>query len=496
MVAEFKLPRPQIIPPLDVEFRPAALANREFNDAVAAAGKGVPLIFGLERSDGSFSRYDTRVFPEEDPRAAANLIYAERIFKFLLWQQGGWRIYIGGPRSIGEYIKDCYSATGVRAFDYRFMGEDVYEKRFTVIPCEPSEVPAEQECGRLLGGHLDGCRIGFDLGASDYKVAAVVAGKTVFSEEVVWEPGRRNDPDYYYCAIITALRKAAAKMARVDAVGGSAAGIYVDNQVRVASLFRNIPQDRYGTVRNLFLRIRDEMGVPLEIVNDGEVAALAGSMSLQDNGVLGLALGSSEAGGYVTLAGKITGWLNELAFAPIDYSQYAPVDEWSGDSGCGAQYLSQQCVFRLSSAVGIDIPSDITDAEKLNCVQEKLETGDRGATQIWESIGIYLGYAIAHYALFYELKHVLILGRCTSGRGGELILDGANKVLATEFPQLAEQIRIHLPDEHIRRVGQSIAAASLPGIGRRKADDTCNYAGALHLKNYPRRENEFKIRDL
>ena len=214
----------------------------------------------------------------------------------------------------------------------------------------------------------------------------------------------------------------------------------------------------------MFLRIRDEMGVPLEIVNDGEVTALAGSMALEDNGVLGIALGSSEAAGYVTLGGNITGWLNELAFAPVDYNPDAPIEEWSGDRGCGALYFSQQCVFRLAPKAGIEVPGDVTDAQKLEFVQEKLEAGHEGATKIWQSMGYYMGYAIAHYADFYELKHVLILGRCTSGKGGHLILDGANEVLQAEFPELASQINIQLPDEKSRRVGQSIAAASLPAI--------------------------------
>jgi predicted NBD/HSP70 family sugar kinase len=162
--------------------------------------------------------------------------------------------------------------------------------------------------------------------------------------------------------------------------------------------------------------------------------------------------------------GNITSWLNELAFAPIDYSPDAPVEGWSGDRGVGARYLSQQCVFRLAPQAEITIPQDATNAEKLRFVQKKLESGHEGATRIWQTMGIYMGYAIAHYADFYELKHVLILGRCTSGLGGLLILEGADKVLQTEFPELAAQIRIHLPDEKSRRVGQSIAAASLPAL--------------------------------
>jgi predicted NBD/HSP70 family sugar kinase len=202
----------------------------------------------------------------------------------------------------------------------------------------------------------------------------------------------------------------------------------------------------------------------MEIVNDGDVTALAGSMSLEDNGVLGIAMGSSEAGGYVNLEGNITGWLNELAFAPVDYNPSAPVDEWSGDRGVGSLYFSQQCVFRLAPKVKINVPEELTKAEQLHFIQEKLEAGHEGAVKIWQTIGCYLGYAIAHYADFYELKHVLVLGRCTSGSGGKYILDGALEVLKTEFPELAARVIIQLPDEKSRRVGQSIAAASLPAI--------------------------------
>jgi predicted NBD/HSP70 family sugar kinase len=447
---------------LDEGFRPAVLANRAFQQDVA--GTGEQLIIGLERDNGKLSRFETRVLPERHPRAEANLHYVERLLKFLIWQRGGYKAYIGGPRSIGNYLRKCYSPTGERQFDYHFMGEQVYEKTFTVVPCDVSEVPPAKENGKLLGRHLDGCRIGFDLGASDRKVSAVVDGKVVYSEEVIWEPRKHSDPEYHYREIITALKTAAAKMPRVDAVGGSSAGIYIDNRPMVASLFRGIPAERYHEIRNLFLRIRAEVGVPLEVINDGDVTAMAGSMALDDNGVLGIAMGSSEAAGYVDMNGHITGWLNELCFAPVDYNPHAPTDEWSGDIGCGAQYFSQQCVFRLAPQAGITVPAELTDAEKLKFVQEKLEAGDEAAAKIWQSIGIYLGYGLAHYADFYEIKHVLILGRCTSGRGGDLILEGVNAVLQAEFPELAARIHLQLPDENSRRVGQSIAAASLPAI--------------------------------
>jgi predicted NBD/HSP70 family sugar kinase len=460
----FRLVEPRVAAPLDPDFRPAVLANRSFQKEIEESGGGVPLVMSLERAEGAISRFETRVFPVGHPRAEANLVYAERIFKFLLWQWGGWKAWIGGPRAIGEYIQKAYSADGARAFDFHFMGEDVYDQPFTVIPCDASETPAAKEHGLPLGRHLEGCRVGFDLGASDRKSSAVVDGEAVYSEEIVWSPGANIDPDYHYQEILTGLKTAASKMPRLDAIGGSSAGVYVDNKVRIASLFRGIPKENFDRVRSLFPRIQKEMGVPLVMVNDGDVTALAGSMSLEDNGVLGVALGSSEAAGYVNMDGNITGWLSELAFAPVDYQPNAAEDEWSKDRGVGARYFSQQCVFRLAPAAGIEIPDDPVLAHKLKFVQEKLEAGHEGATKIWQTMGVYLGYAVAHYADFYAVKHMLILGRCTSGKGGALILEGARHVLATEFPELASRINIQLPDEKSRRVGQSIAAASLPAL--------------------------------
>ncbi|MBL8102146.1 MAG: ROK family protein [Anaerolineales bacterium] len=457
-----KLISPRVVPPLDGDFRPAILANQNFRREVESVG--VRAVIGVERSGGEVSRFETKVYPEGHPNFESNFQYIERIVKFLLWQRGGHTLHVGGSPKIAEHLKETYNRHGAKKFDFDFMGTQVYEKEFSVISCGVDEVPASRETGKLLGRNLQGHRIGFDLGASDRKVSAVVDGTPIYSEEVIWEPRKNTNPEYHYREVMTALKTAASKMPRVDAIGGSSAGIYIDNRPMVASLFRGIPQEKFSDIKNMFLRIRDELGVPLEVINDGDVTALAGSMSIEDNGILGIALGSSEAAGYVNMEGHIMGWLNELAFAPIDYSPNAPVEEWSGDKGCGASYFSQQCVFRLAPKAGIEIPVDVTDAEKLKFVQEKLEAGHEGALKIWQSMGIYLGYGIAHYADFYEIKHVLILGRCTSGRGGDLLLEGAKKVFEMEFPELVGKIELHLPDEKIRRVGQSVAAASLPVI--------------------------------
>jgi len=461
-----QLVEPKVKPPLDEGFRPAVLASQNFRRMVQPVG--VRAVIGLERVGDGFSRFETLVYPEGHPNFESNYQYVERVVKFLLWQRGGHTLYIGAPGQIAEHISKVYSENGAQKFDHHFMGQQVYEKEFSIISCSADEVPASRETGKLLGRNLQGYRIGFDLGASDRKVSAVVDGEPIYSEEVIWEPRKNLDPEYHYREVMASLKTAASKMPRVDAIGGSSAGIYVDNRPMVASLFRGIPQERFDEIKNMFLRIRGEMGVPLEVINDGDVTALAGSMSIEDNGILGIALGSSEAAGYVNMEGHIMGWLNELAFAPIDYSPDAPVEEWSGDKGCGASYFSQQCVFRLAPKAGIEIPVNVTDAEKLKFVQMKLEADDEGALKIWQSMGIYLGYGIAHYADFYDMKHVLILGRCTSGRGGDLLIEGAQKVFEAEFPELLKKIQLHLPDEKIRRVGQSVAAASLPSLSNKE----------------------------
>ena len=460
-----ELAKPQIVPPLDDRFAPAVLANRAYREAMRKSRQGVPLVVGLERGDGSLSVYRTECFDERSNSSALNLPYAERLVKSLLWQRGGWRVIVGGPRSVGEHIRRVYSPQGARAFDFDFMG-GVYEHPFTVEITDPEKVPAASEGTVRLGGHLEGCRIGFDLGASDRKVAAVIDGEAVYTEEIVWDPRHATDPTYHFNEIMAGLKSAAQHLPRVDAIGGSAAGVYIRNRPRVASLYRGVPKDLFDKkITRLFFDLQEAWGgIPFEVVNDGEVTALAGAMSLNDVAVLGIALGSSQAGGYVTENGEITTWLNELAFVPVDYDPAAPADEWSGDRGVGAQYFSQQAVFRLAPVAGIKLDESLGLAEKLKSVQELLHAGDERARLIFETIGCYVGYGVAHYADFYTLRHVLVLGRVMSGEGGDIILRRAQEVLKKEFPGLAKKVIVHLPDESTRRVGQAVAAASLPEI--------------------------------
>jgi predicted NBD/HSP70 family sugar kinase len=445
---------------------PASLWNRAFRVRVEQSGNPQPLALALERTDGCVSVYHTAVLPEAGDGAALNRRYVERLVKMLLWQKGGCRVIVAGPAPIARFLEEVYSPAGARAFDYHFMGERVYGRPMKVEHTAYECAPSEKESAAELGRHLEGCRIGFDLGASDRKCAAVIDGEVVFSEEVPWEPAFQKDPQYHFDGINDSLKRAAAHLPRVDAIGGSSAGVYVNNEVRVASLFRGVPPELFDSrVRRIFFELqRAWNGIPFEVVNDGEVTALAGSMALGDNAVLGTAFGSSLAAGYVTPQGSITHWLNELAFVPVDYREQAPRDEWSGDEGVGVQYFSQQAVARLLPAAGIDLPAEMPFASKLVEVQKLMTAGDERARRIYETIGTCFGYAIAHYADFYEIRNLLVLGRVMTGTGGDLILSIAAEVLKAEFPEIAARIRVHVPGEKEKRHGQAVAAASLPPL--------------------------------
>ncbi|MCK5128737.1 MAG: ROK family protein [Clostridiales bacterium] len=444
-------------PMLDKEFIPFAKFNRAFLETAKKH-----LTIAIKRSNDQVMVFDTLIHGT-DTMEEADLYYIERLVKTLLWMKGGYDVTVCGDYNLYENIKKAYSHDGTRSFDYHFMSK-VYEKPFIVNYCEYDDKPVAQETSRPLGRHLDGCRIGFDAGGSDRKVSAVIDGSPVFSEEVVWHPKVQSDPDYHYNEIVAALKSAAAYLPKVDAIGISSAGIYINNRTMAASLFLDVPQDLFEQkVKDIFTRAAKSVAdVPVVVCNDGDVSALAGGMSLNKNSVLGIAMGTSEAAGFVDEHGNITGWLNELAFAPVDAQTQGAVDEWSGDIGCGVKYFSQDAVIRLAPLAGIHLDDKLTPAEKLVKVQDIMVGGPSIADSIFKTIGTYLGHTIALYNDLYKCKYVLLLGRVTSGRGGELIVKKAKKVLKNEYPEIAKILHVSLPDEKSRRIGQSVAAASLP----------------------------------
>jgi hypothetical protein len=400
---------PRVVPSLDPGFRPAVLAARAFRGLAGATADAVPVRLALEQSDGSVFRFDLRVLPAAHPQSAANAVYLERFVKFILWSRGGWRIHVDAPAALAASLSAHYRDTATGRFDAHLVGERMFDHPLTVV--QTRDLPAAHAVTKPLGRHLDGCRIGFDLGGSDRKVAAVIDGRVVFSDETVWDPYHKPDPQYHYDGIMDSLKKAAAHLPRVDAIGGSAAGVYVNNRVKAGSLFRGVAQDVFDArVKDLFMDVRRAWNnVPFEVVNDGEVTALAGSMALGANAILGIALGTSTAGGYVTAEGNITSWLNELAFVPIDYNPDAAVDEWSGDYGVGSQYFSQQCVGRLLPAAGIDAPAGMGLPDKLKLVQALMADGDPSARRIYQTIGIIIVLLLCGLSMFFSMSIFFIL---------------------------------------------------------------------------------------
>ncbi len=451
----------KFIPNFDKGFRPMSVVLSDFRKAVSEK-EHKDLKICVERNNGYNYIYTLPIYSAEEKKEE-NYNIAERIIKSILWVVGGYKIYICGDKYVYDKIKADYTNEGKRAFDVDFM-QTVYERPFEVILTDENTFPKQKNCEVKIGGHLDGCRIGFDAGGSDRKVSAVVDGKVVYSEEVLWHPKVNSDYRYHYNGIMTAMKTAASKMPRVDAIGVSSAGVYIDNKIMVASLFLKVPKEDYKAhVQPMYIDIAKEIGAPLEVANDGDVTALAGAMDLKDNCVLGIAMGTSEAVGYINDKGLLNGWLSEVAFVPVDFNRDAMVDEWSGDYGCGVKYFSQDSVIKLAVNAGYKFDENASPAEKLKEIQNLMAKGDEMAKKIYEDIGIYLGYAIPYYAEFYKIKHLLLLGRVTSGEGGAIIVKKAKEVLASEFEWLKD-INITMPDEKNKRVGQSIAAASLPEI--------------------------------
>ncbi len=445
-------------PKLDPGFIPFGVWMNEYEKGAAQ-----PISIAVERNQGFLSVRHARIRGTPE-MAAADYRFVERYMKFLLWSIGGFRVYVCGCSAIAKKLQAAYTPGGEREFDFDFF-QKLYERPLEIIDLPLNECPAPNESPVPIGGHVEGCRIGFDAGGSDRKVSAVIDGEVVYSEEVVWHPKVNPDPNYQYEGILDSFRTAASKMPRVDGIGVSSAGVFIGNAPMISSIFYCVPRARWDEVKTVYDRAAAAIGdVPVVVANDGDVTALAGAMGMNVGSIMGLAMGTSEAVGYVDRDRNVLGWISELAFAPVDLSEEAMRDEWSTDIGVGCKYFSQDAVIKLAPRAGIELDPALTPAEKLKVVQGLMEQDDPRAKAVFHDIGIYLAYAIVQYSRFYEIRHMMVLGRVMSGKGGEEILATCQAVLADEFPALAASVKVQLPDENTRRVGQSVAAASLPDI--------------------------------
>ena len=446
-------------PRLDPGFVPFGV----WREAYLKAAKQ-PVAIAVERQNGRVSVVNTRIHGTAE-MAEADYRYLERVVKFLLWSIGGFKVYVCGCSELAKRLQAAYTTEGERAFDFTFVNQ-LYERDLEIIDLPLEACPEANEVAESIGGYMDGCRIGFDAGGSDRKVSAVIDGECVYSEEVIWFPKLNDDPDYHFGHIVEAFKTAASKMPRVDAIGVSSAGTFIGNAPMVASLFIKVPRSNWDKVKTIYDRAAAEIdpNIPILVANDGDISALAGAMGLGKGNLMGIAMGTSEAVGYVDEDQNVLGWINELAFAPVDLQETAMQDEWSTDYGVGCKYFSQDAVIKLAPWAGIEIPEELSLAEKLKFVQKLMEADDERAVAVFETIGAYLAYTTVLYSQFYNIEYMMLLGRVMSGKGGDTILRVCNEILADEYPELYKKCMVTLPDEKMRRVGQSVAAASLPKI--------------------------------
>jgi len=322
-----------------------------------------------------------------------------------------------------------------------------------------------------------------DLGKSDIKTVAVKDNQVLYSQETEWDV-TNPDPEYHYKCIRDALLLAKETLPRVDAIGGSATGtISGDNEATWCDVFPNVRPDVYKErVVDIFKRLSKELAgeVPLKVINDGEVTALAAVQKIKAGNVLGVSMGSSEGAGYANADGNLMGWINELCYVKLDLNPQAPTDPWSkgAHTGLSHLYLGQRGATKLAAIAGVDVPENCiyphpdmctikyeNHARCLKLIQEAMTKPEKEpqVRRIYETVGVYLGYAIAQYTEFYKVDHVMILGRVSKGVGGDIMLDTAKKVLETEFPEIPA-INFHTADDHFKAVGQCIAAAALPAL--------------------------------
>lgn len=409
-----------------------------------------PFTIAVERENGIIENYETKINSKDIEKSK---FYIERTVKTLLWFYGGFRIYLNGKKEICEYIKSCYSKGGKREFDMEFMA-DVYGEKFETVICD--KVPSANEKKSKICISNEGNVVGLDVGASFIKVCAMADGENVYTDRIPWQPSNEEDISYHTEKIKSAIDGAKEKLGKVDRIGISSAGVQIDNTTHVASLFRNV-KDK-DKVRIFYKNAAED--IPLTVVNDGDAAAVYGLMQTGKQGIFGISIGSSEAGGYVDKNGEVSGRLNEPEFVPVDFAENSPVSEWSGDKGCGINYLSQKAVVRLAPLAGIALSENETPSQKCYQIQKLVEKNALPAIKVYETVGEYLGYALLYYSLFYAFDYVMLTGGVVSGKERKIVLEKAKKVFEKENASGKIEF-LEIQDNDKSYLNQAFAAASL-----------------------------------
>jgi len=484
-VTELLVVEPKVSAPLDPGFAPVVLAKAKYRKA--AEGCADTVHFALPRSDGC-SRGELKVFPTDDKRYQASVILAGVLIQESIWIKGASSLQLAGPKEICESLKAAFSKGGTYEFEAEVMpkANGTADKEFEVtIVGGAGDLPEAKDTPQVCGKDANGCRLAFDLGKSDIKTVAIKDGEVLDSAETEWDV-TNPDPQYHFDAIVDAMKKtierAKAKgFGDIQAVGGSATGtVSGNNEATWCDIFPNVPADVYKEkVVDIFKRLAKEVAgdVPLKVINDGEVTALAAVQKIKKGNVMGISMGSSEGGGYANADGNLMGWINELCYVKLDMNPRAPTDPWTKGAhrGISHMYLGQRGATKNAFKI-CEVPENYKyphpdmctikhedHAQCLKLIQQAMKDTPDKASDLYKTCGVYLGYGLAQYCEHYKIDHVMILGRVSKGAGGDLVLKTASEVLATEFPDLPK-IEFHTADDHFKAVGQCIAAAALPSI--------------------------------
>merc|ERR1719156_527080 len=240
--------------------------------------------------------------------------------------------------------------------------------RYEVKICKAEELPASKDTPQECGKTANGCRLAFDLGKSDIKTVAIKDGEVLDSKETEWDV-TNPDPQYHYDAIVAAMKGTIERAKEkgfgdIQAVGGSATGtVGADNEATWCDIFPNVPPPVYKEkVVDIFGRIAKEVAgdVPLKVINDGEVTALAAVQKIKQGNVMGISMGSSEGGGYANADGNLMGWINELCYIKLDMNPEAPTDPWTkgAHTGISHMYLGQRGGTKLATKAGVQVPPE------------------------------------------------------------------------------------------------------------------------------------------
>jgi len=420
----------------------------------------------------------------------ASVYLAGVLIQEMIWQRSASSLLLSGPPKQCEMLKAAFAKGGAYQYEALSMPNvcGTPDAVFEVKIVKPEELPPNKETPQPCGKAVDGNRLSFDLGKSDIKTVCIKDGEVLDSKETEWDV-TAVDPQYHFDAIVAAMRasveRATAKgFGTIQAVGGSATGtVSGANEATWCDIFPNVPPDVYkAKVVDIFIRIAKEVAgdVPLKVINDGEVTALAAVQKIGKGNILGISMGSSEGGGYADMDGNLNGWINEMCYMKLDMNPEAPTDPWTKGChrGISHMYLGQRGATKLARKAGVEVPDNYayphpdmctikheTHAQCLKLIQKAMDDPAQEAEvrKLYETVGVYLGYGLAQYCEFYKIDHVMILGRVSKGKGGDLMLEVAKKVLMTEFPQFGH-IQFHTADDHFKAVGQCIAAAALPTL--------------------------------